>query len=313
MTQKKRTQREKIIDLLRTGQSMRQVGELLRVSYSTVRTIAQQAERAGLITKIPGSYPYLFYDPVGVISGYDTKNHRYDRKTDAEILRTSRIHTNGSYVCDVLHEGERKQINHDGKIAIIWNNEPSKPKGRTDYYGQYRIDNQQIGFCYRIGKKKITFAIWTGDVYLSGADAFIRGEKILLNRVKWVIERLKSTGWRLSDPILKGCTHAGKPDDRFAQYCSYVDDNAPVQFDKSTGTAEIETFDNESTNIISYLPEHIKALNSRIDAIEGLTGKLVTITENLTRALTETTAHITTLATPKESHHKEEAPGVMYK
>lgn len=272
---------------------MRQVSDLLGVAYSTVRTIAKQAERAGLIVRYPDSYPHFFYDPVGVIGGYDTNYHRVMEKTDAEKLRISRIHTNGTYVCDVLHEGEKKQINHDGKVAIIWQNEPSYPKGRTDYYGAYRVDDQHIKFCYRIGKHSVTFAFWTGDVYLSGADAFNRGEKILLDRVKWVIKRLRSTGWRLSDPILKGCTHSAKPDERFAQYCKRVDDNAPVQFDKSTGTAELEVFDNEDNNIISYLPEHIKALNARMDAIEELTGKLVTITENLTQALVETTSHTT--------------------
>lgn len=317
LTEKPRTQKEKIIDLLQRGQSRRQVADLLGISYSTVRTISAQAEQAGLISKIPGSYPHLYFDPVGsknpVIIGSDAIYHRYDEKTDAEKMRISRVHLNGHYTCDVLHVGERKQVNHNGKVAIIWQSEPSKLKGRLDHYGAYRVDDQHVKFCFREGKHSLTFAIWAGDVHLTGADAMIRGERMLQERIKWVIARLRSTGWRLTDPVLKGRIHAGHVADEFAQYPKFTDDNAPVQIDASTGTAELEVFNNEDNNIISYLPEHIKALNSRIDAIEGLTGKLVTITENLTRALTETTAHITTLATPKEVPVKEEPPGVMYK
>lgn len=318
MTQKKRTQREKIIDLLKRGQSRREIAELFGISYSTVRTISVQAERAGLISLIPGSYPHLYFDPVGVNRGSDAIYHRYDEKTAAKKMRISRVHINGHFTSDVLHIGEQQQINHDGKVAIIWQSEPSQLKGRLDHYGAYRVDDQHVKFCFREGKHSLTFAIWAGDIYLSGADAMIRGEAMLRERVKWVIARLRSAGWRLTDPQLKGRVHAGHVGEDFAQYRSSVDDNAPVQIDRSTGTSELETFDNEDNNIISYLPDHIRSLTARMDAMDGVADKLVSLAEKMMQILANTTDNQLSLTTASITTTNQSAniapdiPEVMY-
>ena len=296
MAPKKRTLRDKILARLKLGQSRRQVADHLSVSYQTVRTVSDSAERAGLIVRLPDSYPILYYDPAGKTSGYGTNQQGVVDEDPSERLRKSRIHLNGYFSCDVMHVGEMCQINHGNKIALFWRNEPSYPDGRTDYYGTYRTDGQNISFCHRIGKTKQTFAIWAGDIIMSGANAMKRGSKLLKQRAEWVVSLLRTAGWRLTDPELKGAMHSGKVGAPFAQYClDAVDDNAPLQVDSSTGEIEAEVFNDEDNDIISYLPEHIREMRARIGAMEDMTSKLITVTENITRALTETTSHTTSL------------------
>lgn len=319
MAEKKRTTRDKILSRLKRGQSRREIADILGVSYQTVRGVSDDAERAGLIVRILNSHPLLFYDPADESIGYATKKQGVAQENQSDNLRISRVHLNGHFTCDVLHVGEKKQVNHGNKIAIIWRSEPSHPSGRIDHYGTYRTDGQNISFCYRKGKTSQTFAIWAGDIEISGANAMARGAELLKQRAEWVVSLLRSAGWRLTDPVLKGQLHSAHVGAPFAQYCAdTVDDNAPLQVDKSTGTLEAEVFNDIDNDIIAYLPEHIKEMRARISAMEGITAKVITVTENLTRALAETTAHITTLVTstlqqqPINSSPETDAPEAMY-
>mgnify|MGYP000865092397 CR=1 FL=1 len=277
--------------LLLDGQSRKRVASIMGISYGSVRAVSDRLEYLGYIRRVPGAVsPIMYYDPA--VASTDTlqqTNVPYDTPQRSTLDYTavpdptlSRVHLAGSYTCEVLHEGTTDPIrDRAGRLLGHWRADTVAMRGRTDRYGDLTVDGATVTICLRRGKSSLTLAVWPGEVWLSGADAYNRGAQLLEDRTKLMAELLRLNGWRLGPPALKGVVHAAHVDspilprmDRQA-----IDDNAPIQPDTSGGQCEVEAFNNADNNILSYLPEHIRGLYARAKGIEDLLASLVRIQE----------------------------------
>lgn len=113
----------------------------------------------------------------------------------------SRVHLAGSYVCEVLHEGTADPIRDRAGARLLghWRADTAEMRGRIDRYGgDLMIDQSKVTICLRKGQKTTTLAIWPGEIWISGPDAYNRGAQLLADRATLVSELLRLNGWRLS-------------------------------------------------------------------------------------------------------------------
>ncbi len=281
--------------LLLDGQSRKRVASIMGISYGSVRAVSDRLEYLGYIRRVPGALsPILYYDP-GVASAECLQQHNvpYDtpqRTTlDSEPVpdpTLSRVHLAGSYVCEVLHEGTADPVrDRAGRLLGHWRADIVEMKGRADRYGDLTIDGAKITICLRRGKTSLTLAIWPGEVWLSGADAYNKGAQLLADRVNLACELLRLNKWRCGPPEMRGVIHAAHVDSPILPRMDRrtIDDDAPIQPDTSAGHCEIEAFNNDDNNLLAFLPEHIRGLYARAKGIEDLLASLVRIQEYQTQ------------------------------
>ena len=277
--------------LLLDGQSRSRVAAIMGISYGSVRVVSDRLEYLGYIRRIPGTLsPILYYDAGGASSPeLQQANVPYvtgQRTTlDPEASpdpSMSRVHLAGSYVCEVLHEGTAESIrDRAGRLLGHWRADTVEMRGRIDRYGDLMIDQSKVTICLRKGQRTTTMAIWPGEIWISGPDAYNRGAQLLADRATLVSELLRLNGWRLSSPELRGVVHAAHVDSPLLPHMDRrtIDDDAPIQPDTSAGHCEVEAFNNEDNNILSYLPDHIRGLHARAKGIEELLASMVRIQE----------------------------------
>lgn len=292
MTPRPLTELEKRIRaLLLDGQSRKRVASIMGISYGSVRAVSDRLEYLGYIRRIPGTLsPILYHDPGEASSPklqqtnvpYDTLQRTTLEPEPVHDPALSRVHLAGSYVCDVLHEGTADPVrDRAGRLLGHWRADTVDMRGRTDRYGDLTIDSSKITICLRRGKSTLTLAIWPGEVWLSGADAYNKGTQLLADRVNLVCELLRINKWRLGPPALKGVVHAAHVDSPLLPHMDRhtIDDNAPIQADTSAGQSEVEAFNNADNNILAFLPDHIRGLYARAKGIENLLASMVRIQE----------------------------------
>lgn len=277
--------------LLLDGQSRSRVAAIMGVSYGSVRAVSDRLEYLGYIRRVPGTLsPILYYDAGGASSPeLQQPNVPYvtgQRTTlDPEASpdpSLSRVHLAGSYVCEVLHEGTADSIrDRAGRLLGHWRADAVEMRGRIDRYGDLMIDQSKVTICLRKGQRTTTLAIWPGETWISGPDAYNRGAQLLADRATLVSELLRLNKWRLGTPELRGVVHAAHVDSPLLPHMDRrtIDDDAPIQPDTSGGKCEVEAFNNEDNNILAYLPDHIRGLHARAKGIEELLASLVRIQE----------------------------------
>jgi hypothetical protein len=292
MTAPKLTVKElKIRGLLVEGHSRKSVAKIMRTSYSAIRVVADRLEFLGYIRRDPRTIsPIMYYDPQLAsapsaqpqIGGYDGGNQGMMDPEPVHDPTLSRVHLAGSYLCDVLFEGTTDPIrDRAGRVYGHWRADTVAPKGRTDRYADLTVEDQKVTICLRRGKSSLTLAIWPGETWLSGADAYDRGAKQLTDRVNLVCALMRLNNWRLGPPVLRGVVHAAHVDSPLIALAdrNKINDNAPIQADTSGGNCEIEAFNNSDNNVLAFLPDHIRGLYARAKGIEDLLASLVRIQE----------------------------------
>ncbi len=186
--------------------------------------------------------------------------------------KTSRVHLNGSYVCDILTVGRVDTIySATGRLMGWWRKEPSHPKGRRDWYGSFRVEGFDMTFCHRSGANGTeTFVIWPQDTLIDGLGAIAKGAQVLLDRANLCLSLLGNYGWRFGDLRVNGryeAAHVNNP--MIARMDRHeVDNDAPVHADTSRQIPELEAFTDSDNDILSYVPEHIRQLYARATYLE---------------------------------------------
>lgn len=280
--------------LLVEGQSRKAVAKTLRIKYSKVRHISDKLEYLQEIRRDPRyTNPLLYFDPNSIPLGIDppkrNDNVRYDATYRGMIPlsdvppSTSRVHLNGYYECDVIRIGDVCNLySLTNDLMGWWRKNPSKPKGRTDWYGNFRIEGRDLTFCHRSGDKgSETFVIWPEDVLIEGTGAIAQGSKVLLDRAEFCLKIMERYGWKFGPLRLSGryeSAHLNNPMiarmDR-----TEIDKDAPVQVDTSKKTPEIEVFSDSDNDILSFVPEHVRQLYARITYVEKIQDKIISIEE----------------------------------
>lgn len=280
--------------LLVEGQTRKTVAKTLRIKYSKVRNISDKLEYLQEIRRDPRfTNPILYFDPNSIPKGIDPPKSkeiiRYDSTYQGMIPlsdlppSTSRVHLNGYYVCEVIRIGDVCNLySATNNLMGYWRKNPSCPKGRTDWYGVFRIEGRDLTFCHRSGANgSETFVIWPEDVLIDGKGAIAQGSAILLDRAKFCLTLLEKCGWKFGPLKLSGRYESAHLNNPMIARMDRTENNkdAPVQADTSKETPELEVFNDSDNDILSFVPEHVRQLYARVLLVEKIQDKIISIEE----------------------------------
>lgn len=236
------------------------------------------------------------------------------------------MHLNGGMSFQIEKEGTFEDPKIDGIGYVGYWLAPKKNNGSINYRGQINIDNQLVSFNFRVGNRgSKTFTLRPKRIFVDPKMFQTKAEAIEL--FKWralrVATILTRTGWKLTNPKLDG-----QSDVEFAiqnhPLCSFIPMKTTghdMFVDGSPGTnPELEmkhVEDWEKVQIFADLPTHVQeakavakeakekaedvaqtteSVVTRLDSLDSILAKMVTVQEKTTIAVLNNTENITHIA-----------------
>lgn len=260
----------RVRDKLISGLSMLRTARQLRLAPQTVRDIANRLEYYGEIRRIPGTSNPISWEAVRpVTSQIPTESPSNGGGVTSEhpsVLLNgyprglADAHLHGLVRGKVVHVGTYDTIrDRAGAVVGDWSEKIATPRGRRDRFLTLYYAGQQIGVTYSEGNGGArTVQIYPGRVPATDETA----EAAIMDRVNWIVESMRTTGWRISDTEIRGkIAYAYNEPGMMRHYQrgkQHMD--AEVWVDTSKGEAELETTGSENAHIVEFLPTHIREI-----------------------------------------------------
>ncbi len=265
------------------------------------------------VTRLHPTYPYPDNQP-GVYAG-DTCPQGFVE-----------MHLNGGMSFDIEQEGTFEDPKFDGIGYVGYWLAPKENNGSTNYRGQINIDNQLVSFNYRVGNRgSKTFTLRPKRIFVDPKYFQSKAEAIEL--FKWralrVATILTRTGWKLTNPKLDGQSDVefaiqdhplcqvipmkatghdmfvdGSPETNPELEMKHVEDWEKVQIfaDLPTHVKEAKATANEAKAKAEEVAKATDSAMDRLDSLDTIIAKMVTVQEKTTIAVLRNTENITHMA-----------------
>ncbi|MBQ7701779.1 MAG: helix-turn-helix domain-containing protein [Candidatus Methanomethylophilaceae archaeon] len=300
------TKRDKDIKkLLLSGWSANKIANKKRISRQTVYRITDKLVFLKELYVIPGTNPKCYVDrnpEESIETKPDIEKMRKtglpSQKTDLPPLVPSNdpgisfdekcpqgdqwweAHMTSGIKFTVEHEGDYSDPrDRNGFYIGYWKKEePTKMKGTRIRTGGMKLHNTETTWQVRIGTKnhKLTFFFYPGRIYID-ITKFPTGASlvpIFKDRALEFAEVMKSCGWVLTNPIIKGTIHKAKPGHRAIEFFdkdAQQFDTPDLIVDTSNGTPELEMENMDSdplafekSEVMAYLPSRILGIEAQL-------------------------------------------------
>ena len=215
----------RVRDYLISGNSMSRAARQLRLAPQTVRDIAYRLEYYGEIRRIPGTSNPISWEAVRSVDS-QTPDKAPQSGGGATFERPPALlnklppgmadaHLHGLVKAEVDHVGTFDIIrDRAGAVTGQWSDKVGTPCGRRDRYLTLYYAGQQISVTYCEGTAgSRTLQIYPGRVPATDETA----EAAIMDRVQWIIESMRTTGWRISDYARYALALYIAPDYSYAQ------------------------------------------------------------------------------------------------
>ena len=239
----------------------------------TVRDIANRLEYYGEIRRLPGCTNPVIYEAVksvGIQQCDITPEELSDNGQGVMVLQggepitqypagMAAAHLHGLVRATVTHVGNYEIIrDRAGDIIGQWSDRVATPRGRTDRFLSLYYAGQILKVTYSEGKTTKTLQIFPGRVPATDATA----TAAVMDRVSWMMEAMRTTGWRVADIELRGkIAYAYNNTDLMVHFPrDGRAEGAEVWVDTSKGDAELETVNADNANIVQFLPSHVRGI-----------------------------------------------------
>lgn len=235
------------------GYTRGQIAKLVHLHVNSVAEILRSFVVRGELMEVPNSSPRIYYDPrecaIGQTVDSDEQNDGYVENihdaTEKGFLNSLpkeglplgwvNIHLTGSMVSMKIRKtGEFTGVGiPDSKKQGYWDDELPAGKGmRLRHFHIELFGQKKIGAVYRIGNRGgCTFTINPGRIYFNPKKISIaKAKELLTDRAKLIAGLLRSTGWQVTDPVIKTTNvrnnrnpkfpgiHIGKENDPLAEH-----------------------------------------------------------------------------------------------
>ena len=228
MTSKRDTAKRnrRIRNLAIQGYSRGQIANLVHMHVNSVAAILRSFVVRGELMEVANSSPRIYYDPrecaiEQTVDSDDENDGCVENIRDATEkgfcnslpkeglpLGWVNIHLTGSLVSmKIRRTGEFGSVRiPDSNIQGYWDDELPAGKGmRLRHFHIGLFGQKKIGAVYRIGNKGgQTFTVNPGRIYFDPKRISIaKAKELLIDRAKLIAGLLRSTGWQVTDPVIR--------------------------------------------------------------------------------------------------------------
>ncbi len=236
------------------GYTRGQIAKLVHLHVNSVAETLRSFVVRGELMEVPNSSPRIYYDPrecaIEQTVDSDEQNDGYVENihdaTEKGFLNSLpkeglplgwvNIHLTGSMVSMKIRKtGEFTGVGiPDSKKQGYWDDEIPAGKGMHLRYFHIEIFGQKkIGAVYRYGNRGgASFTINPGRIYFDPKKIPVaKAKDMLIDRAKLIAGLLRSTGWQVTDPVIKTTVnirnaknpqlagvHVGKENDPLAEH-----------------------------------------------------------------------------------------------
>ncbi len=236
------------------------------------------------------------------------------------------MHLNGGMSFQIEQEGTFDDPWIDGIGYVGYWLAPKENNGSQNYRGQINIDNQLVSFNFRVGNRgSKTFTLRPKRIFVDPKMYQSKAEAIEL--FKWralrVATILTRTGWKLTNPKLDGQSDVefaiqdhplcqfipmkaaghdmfvdGSPETNPELEMKHVEDWEKVQIfaDLPTHVQEAKATAKEAKEKAENVAQATEGVVTRLDSLDSILAKMVTVQEKTTIAVLNNTENITHIA-----------------
>ena len=285
----RRNRNDKIRELAVEGTPIRQIASIVNMTPSGVRGILNDMVSRGVLIRIPNSSPAIYEDPrprVTITNGDDPEicaNEGFDENNEYILpslpasgtlpLGWVNKHLSGFIRFDVKRKGTFDKVPVNGAKPGKWGEPKMAGKGQTAWRCKFELFGQELSVTYYESVRgKAQFRVNVGRVYIRRDkvdDSKVKD--LFISRANYVAGLLRATGWRVSNPEIRGTLHTAKENDPLAKFIpkDVNDAGNDIIVDTSPGVPETEMencSDPELEQIYANIPSAIKELRQGVAA-----------------------------------------------
>ncbi len=279
----------RIKDLAIAGTPVKKIASLFNMSPSRVRAVLNDMVSRGVLIRIPNSSPAVYEDPrprviitngedqeTGVTEGFG-ENSEYVLpclpSSGTLPLGWVNKHLSGFVKFDVRRRGAFDKVPVDGAKPGEWGEPKRAGDGPDGLAVQVRaVRPGALRHLLRVCLRADPFRVNVGRVYIRRDkvdDSKVKD--LFISRANYVAVLMRATGWRVSDPEIRGTLHTAKENDPLAKFIpkDVNDASADIIVDTSPGVPETEMencSDPELEQTYANMPNAIKELRQGVAA-----------------------------------------------
>ena len=285
----KQKRNDRIKDLAIAGTPIKKIASLFNMSPSRVRAVLNDMVSRGVLIRIPNSSPAIYEDPrprVTLTNGEDQEtgeNEGFDENNEYILpclpssgtlpLGWVNKHLSGFVKFDVRRKGTFDKVPVDRAKPGEWGDPKMAGKGQTAWRCKFELFGQELSVTYyESDYGRTQFRVNVGRIYIRRDkvdDSKVKD--LFISRANYVAGLLRATGWRVSNPEIRGTLHTAKENDPLAKFIpkDVNDAGNDIIVDTSPGVPETEMehcSDPELEQIYANMPSAIKELRQGVAA-----------------------------------------------